>query len=210
MISDQLYGGSADDDLSSESSEPNEQIGSGSKLKKNKFIDRIAALVSKKLQPPIASNLWQNYNLNPPNASTLVTLDSTPALKFDNLLSNSKNDQFDQKRLLKFVPKSYKEKARLLLSKIEESPEQLTFSSDGVIYINKTSIPNSDIFYLFPYLFKSRHPQNLEGFEDFKNQINEMGLTHLTNASMHKSSISKIPIIDPSIEKNPNWWYLGP
>ena len=211
FFSDHLFGGGEfdDDNTSCSSSETNDQIGSGSKHK-TKFIEKIAALVSQKLQPPIATNAWQNYNLNPPNVSTLGIPDATPPLKFENSLSNSKNDKFDQKRLLKFVPSSFKEKARELLKKIDENPEQLTFSSDGVIYSNKTSIPNSDVFHLFPYLFKSRHPKHLEGFEDFVNQINETGLSHLIKASVPKSTITKVQDKELSTLSTPNWWYLGP
>ena len=193
-----------DDDSSSISD--NEQIGCGSK--NEKFIEKIASLVSQKLQPPIATTQWQNYNLNPPNVSTLATPDSTPALKFDNVLTNNKNDKFDQKRLLKFVPKPFKEKARQLLQKIEENPEQLNFSTDGIIYINKTSIPNSDVFHLFPYLFKSRHPKSLDGFEDLLSQIHEMGLSHLIKNPVFKSTITKTQEVVMS--SGPNWWYLGP
>ena len=176
------------------------------------------SLVSKKLQPntqpnaPIATSHWQNYNLNPPNTSFLSTPNSNPALKFDNTtIKNDKNDHFDQRRLLKFVPSQFKQKAKQLLEKIEENPEQLTFSADGIIYIDKTSIPNSDICHLFPYLFKLRHPKHLEGFDDFLNKINEMGLGHLTKQSSPKSSITRTQLNQQTkngVKKN--WWYLGP
>lgn len=186
------------------------QVGSGLK-NKSRFIDKIAKLVSEKLQPPMASNEWQNYNLNPPNVSTLATPNSTPALKFDHVLQQQRtNDKFDQKRLLRFVPTNFKEKARQLLEKIDENPEQLTFSSDGIIYVNKISIPDSDIFLWFPFLFKARHPKNLEGFEDFYNQIHELGLTHLIKSPVLKSSITKSQSHQINNTSSPNWWYLGP
>jgi hypothetical protein len=172
------------------------------------FIDKIATLVSKKLQPPIATSNWQNYNLNPPNSSNLAVPNSTPALKFDNtIIKNDKNDIFDQKRLLKFVPVPFKQKAKQLLETIEKNPEQLTFSSDGVIYIDKTSIPNSDICHLFPYLYKQKHPKNLEGFDDFLNKINQMGLSHLTKQRNLKKPLQ---IGEGSKQGKSNWWYLGP
>ena len=109
------------------------------------------------------------------------------------------------------MPNTFKEKARQLLKEIEENPDQLTFSSDGVIYCNKTSIPNSDVFHLFPYLFKSRRPKYLDGFEDFLNQIHEMGLSHLIKGSIPKSTISKAQEKEISISSSEgNWWYLGP
>ena len=208
LLLDELHGrgeNQTDDDSSSDS-EHMDQYGSG--LKKSQFIEKIASLVSQKLQPPIATTEWQNYNLNPPNVSILASTNSTPALKFENVISNNKNDKFDQKRLLKFVPSNFKEKARQLLEKIEQNPEQLNFSSDGIIYINKTSIPNSDVFHLFPYLFKARRPKSLDGFEDFLNQIHEMGLTHLIKSPISKSTITKTQ--EAVMSSGPNWWYLGP
>ena len=198
-----------DEDSSSNSdSDHINQFGSGSK--QNKFIEKIASLVSQKLQPPIATTEWQNYNLNPPNSTILATTNSTPTLKFENVLTANKNDKFDQKRLLKFVPSNFKEKARQLLEHIEQNPEQLNFSTDGIIYINKTSIPNSDIFHLFPYLFKARRPKALDGFEDFLSQIDEMGLTHLIKNPSSKSTITKTQKVEMSTASAPNWWYLGP
>ena len=70
------------------------------------------------------------------------------------------------------------------------------------------SIPNSDVFHLFPYLFKSRHPKKLEGFEDFIGQIHEMGLSHLIKGPTYKTTISNTK--DAVMSSAPNWWYLGP
>lgn len=212
LFSDEQEGGGQnvdDDDSSSNSDTDFYQIGSGSNNKK-KFINKIALLVSKTLQPPLATTEWQNYNLNPPNVSTLAIPNSTPAFKFDNVLNNDKSDKFDHKRLLKFVPSNFRGKAKQLLEKIDENPEQLTFSTDGVIYINKVSIPDSDIFHLFPYLFKAKHPKNLEGFQDFINQIHELGLSHLIKSPVLKSSISKRQATEIDNPSTPNWWYLGP
>ena len=56
---------------------------------------------------------------------------------------------------------------------------ELTWSSTGIIYVDETSIPNSNIFELFPYLFRAKRPKGLIGFEDFCDKIVEMGLVRL-------------------------------
>jgi hypothetical protein len=214
LFPDQLHGGGQQIDEDSTSSTGDSellcQIGSGGSKQDPSFIEKVASLVSKKLQPSMASNEWQNYNLNPPNVSTLATPNTLPQLKFENVLQNQKNDKFDQKRLLKFVPTQFKEKARQLLDKISENPEQLDFSTDGIIYIDKTSIPNSDVFHLFPYLFKTRRPQNLEGFADLLNQIQHLGLSHLIKNTKPQTLTNSLSLTTNIAQEKTNWWYLGP
>ncbi len=68
--------------------------------------------------------------------------------------------------------------------------------------MDQTSIPESNIYQLFPYLFKMKHPKGLCGFEDFQKKISEMGLDHLIikrfKPQGNKSNdATKI-----------NWWFL--
>ena len=160
--------------------------------------------MSKKIQQnPVISNEVQHFNLQPPSTTLLTTPNSTPALKFDHkIIENDKNDSFDEKRLLKFVPKDFKLKASL----------EITFSSDGTIFIDQTSIAESNIYTFFPFLFKSRRPKNLHGFDDFLRKIYEMGLTHLIKGPVYKSHVKTkiLPLTSSSSNVKSNWWYLGP
>ena len=206
-----------DDDSNSNSSSSSDtsiQIGNGVNLDDDSFIGKLALLVSKKIQQnPVIPNEVQHFNLQPPSTTLLTTPNSTPALKFDHkIVENDKNDSFDEKRLLKFVPKDFKSKARLIIKKFNENPEEITFSSDGTIFIAQTSIAESNIYTYFPFLFKSRRPKTLHGFDDFLRKINEMGLSHLIKGPVYKSHVktNKPSLTSTSPNVKSNWWYLGP
>ena len=106
---------------------------------------------------------------------------------------------------MKLVPLRYRKQAEVLLQTFNNRGNELTWNSDGVIFIDQTSIPQSDIFKLFPYLFKTKRPKNLEGFDDFVQKLDFMGLTHLIAVKPKK--ITNL-ISSPSKNRSQNWWYL--
>jgi hypothetical protein len=73
------------------------------------------------------------------------------------------------------------------------------------------SIPNSDIFVYFPYIFKAKRRKDLPGFQDFVQKIIDMGLSDLiykkeTNYYLTKKTKPKE---ESSAEKKSiNWWFL--
>jgi hypothetical protein len=109
----------------------------------------------------------------------------------------------DEQRLLKLIPARHRKQASTLLNQFNKRGNELTWNSDGVILIDQTSIPNSDIYLLFPYLFKMKHPKNLTGFEDFQKKIYEMGLDHLIVKRYKPVKENKKTSNEPL-----NWWYL--
>ena len=120
-------------------------------------------------------------------------------------LKNDENDSFDEKRLIRLIPSRHKKQATILLQEFNDRGNELTWNSDGVIFIDQVGIPESDIFVLFPYLFKARHPKSLNGFEDFVKKIQDMGLDHLTMKKSRHQSSPKLSVQTTS----ENWWYLG-
>ena len=111
--------------------------------------------------------------------------------------------------LLKFVPRNYKEKAKTLLQIFDDRPNELTWDNSGVIWIDQVAIPNSNIYSLFPYLFRRKIPKDVlaKGFQDFVQKLNQMNLGHLLNCK----KISENPIIPnaSSNRKPTKWWYLN-
>lgn len=114
--------------------------------------------------------------------------------------------------MLKSIPTKYRRQAAALLSQFNERGNELTWNSDGIIFIDQTAIPQSDIFVLFPYLFKFKHPKNLQGYSDFAQKIKEMGLEHLilrrtfSKESKQNITMQQTPKNETSSE---NWWFLG-
>ena len=102
------------------------------------------------------------------------------------------------------LPK-YRRQAATLLHQFDTRGNELTWNSNGTIFIDQTSIPNSDIYVLFPYLFKQKHPKHLSGFDDFINKIKDMGLDHLILQRPPK--VDKVAFSNSKSE--PKWWYLG-
>ncbi len=112
-------------------------------------------------------------------------------------------------KLLKTVPPRYQRQASVLIKQFENRGNELTWNSDGIIFIDQTSIPESNIFVLFPYLFKHKHPKTLIGFEDFVQKIDDMGLTHLILPKYHRrKKMSGSKPIEKTEKSSTNWWFL--
>jgi hypothetical protein len=153
-------------------------------------VNRIAFLVSKKIQPRQPGALWNNFNLTPPSTSVVVNpnTESSSAVHYDNpIRKNDFNDIFDEKRLLRLTPKKFRKNGEELLKQFVSRGSELNWDSSGTIYIDGTSIPESDIFILFPCLFRSKKPKKLEGFVEFFNKIIEMGLSDLLSQKVLKA-----------------------
>jgi hypothetical protein len=127
-------------------------------------------------------------------------------------MPNFKQNFLDEKRLLNLTPRKYRQKASELLKEFSARGHELTWSTDGLIYIDQVSIPSTDIYVLFPYLFRAKRPKNLMGFDDFVEKINCMGLNHLIYQkpkfyNCSKSSAKKnVPTTKTNDETN--WWFL--
>lgn len=107
-----------------------------------------------------------------------------------------------------------KKNAKKLLRAFEERPNELTWSSDGIIYIDQVSVPRSNIFTLFPMLFKKTRNSNLIGEEDFVQKIKEMNLTYLIEKDSKVSNQAgkgiKTKDAKNSTLSSGDWWYIGP
>jgi hypothetical protein len=106
---------------------------------------------------------------------------------------------------LKTIPFRHRRQASTLIKQFENRGNELTWNSDGVVFIDQVSIPDSDIFTLFPYLFKHKHPKTLIGFEDFVAKLQVMGLSHLIVA---KQNSFKKQRDQNQTSSNINWWFL--
>lgn len=207
-----------------------DQSGAGQFTSLSNFnLDYLATLVAKKItkeeenskptpRPTIIN--WQSYEKSQPTNAVTFDEVNVPPLPYDqNVVKSDLNDSMDVRRVLSLVPKKSRANAVKLLDSFEHRPEEMTFSSSGVIYANQNSIPNSNIFKFFPLLFKKKRP-NLPGFLDFVNQIEQMGLAHLiVYQPKHVDTNALVPFQAPKVkshmtkeshEKPKNWWYIGP
>jgi len=174
-----------------------------SKLKNDSaLIDKIANIVVGKISS-------STIDLNPSapiieSSSSNIDLNVLP---YDNIVKkNDEADVFDENRLVGLVPNNQKKKAKELLKQIDENGHLITFNSSGVLFLNGISIPNSNIFEIFPMLFKISKPSNTPGLLDIIKQIDSMKLSYLI---VTKSKEPKKNQKEENMKISENFWYLG-
>ena len=204
------------------------QSGEGSGLKNQKLNDSdnsdseddiydvIANRLAKKLQKTKANQFEPQQTSSPLNIE-VSSPNTAPPIPFSNPIKKSdENDKFDEKQLLLLIPKGKKKNAKSLLSEFDKRPNELTWNSDGVVFIDQVAVPRSNIYTIFPMLFKKRVESNLIGLADFLKKLEEMKLTFL----LHKTSENEEAVgkgstnATSSTQNQPKsstpWWYIGP
>jgi hypothetical protein len=109
-----------------------------------------------------------------------------------------------------------KRNAKNLLKEFDKRANELTWNSEGVIFIDQVGIPGSNMFKIYPLLFtKTTKTHNLTGLEDLRAKIQEMGLgDYLTKKTIQQFSGSGRQSTKKSTLKanlsSDAWWYIGP
>ena len=179
-------------------------------------LHQIAELVVKSLVPA-ALTQFQNYNLSPPAQVITENPDTRPQLTFG--ISHQKddlNDSFDEAHLLKTVPVKFRRLGQILLKEFNGQANQITWTPDGSLLIDEVSIPKSNIFVIFPLLFKAAKPRyHVPGFDELLLKLDEMGLTHLIKSKRSKGLGQKLTSAQSKSnsnlpKQNSKWWYIGP
>ena len=126
------------------------------------------------------------------------------------------NDEFDNERLINSVPDMFKNRAKTLLNSLLQFSNDLTFKADGTIFIDQTSLPLSNIFKIFPFLFKPvKSAESVPFLLQVATKIASLGLGHLIRKKLTQGLIRKKVILDQDklymqIKSSKHWWYLGP
>ena len=182
----------------------------------------IADLVAEKLGSNVPA--YQNFNLGPPAPIISANPDTKPQGSFEvNKTKDDLNSKFDEKELLKCVPPTSRRLAQILLEQFNLRGNELTWMPDGTILIDETSIPKSNIFIIFPLLFKaSKKSSKPPGYFEFIEKLNQMGLDHLVKTKLSKaekrpinhqrqqnSTDGNISEENSTPSKREKWWYLG-
>ena len=116
--------------------------------------------------------------------------------------------------LLEKVSKKNVEKAAKLLEGFDEDPNAITWDSDGVVYINGSSLAGSNMFLLLPELFKLSPNKKLPGFFELVSEIASLGLGNFISKKMLRGLQRVKPILNQKtiyedIKKSDNWWFIG-
>jgi hypothetical protein len=132
---------------------------------------------------------------------------------------DDENSSAAEDYLLKSVPPRFREKTKQIINICNKSPQQLTWSRAGQIYINQQSVPLANIYKLLPAIFKPTSvTKQLPGFDELVTQIATMGFAHLMNPKLTrglrrkpKSKIENENELYADIQKlDKKWYYIGP
>jgi hypothetical protein len=126
------------------------------------------------------------------------------------------NDDFDIKKLLDIIPAENLEKAETLIKKLENFPNEITWDSAGTIFIDQKSLPESNIYDIFPKLFrKVANINKILHLKEVASKIASLGFGYLINSRLTSGLNRKKPLanfdeLHTKTKTNLNWWYLGP
>jgi hypothetical protein len=105
-----------------------------------------------------------------------------------------------------------------LLEEFDKRGNELTWNTNGTIFIDEVAIPGSNLFTLFPLLFKLKRSEKLIGLSELIEKINDMGLSPYI-VEKKSFNIAKQPEIMTEKKKvlsghgqsdDLPWYYLGP
>lgn len=123
-------------------------------------------------------------------------------------------DKFDINKLINSVPQAYKQRAKSLTSHFQQCPLEIDFDANGLLILDGTSIPNSNIFKIFPELFIKKLKKPLPGKNELVTKIASKGWGNLIvkgiarglkrprNYKLHSETES-------SLKEFKNWWYMS-
>lgn len=210
---------------SEESSEPNYNrtlIGGGLTKKQKSLhlepqhLKQIAHLVKKEIfsiKPVPTITTWRNYDRAEPTVTSVGYPQVIPLNYAVEIEKSNLNDKYDEKKLLSKVPREHIRNALELLKAFEDQPNEISFDSQGTIFINEESIPESNIYKFFPLLFRKRKPKSFTGYQDFVEKLLDMGLGHYIKYPINDKKAAKM---DTLLKQELNldtsktqWWYLG-
>ncbi len=134
---------------------------------------------------------------------------------FTVIKKSDENDPIEEGLLLKNIPENNKNSARRILELFNDNSNNITFDLNGVVYVDKNSLPNSNIFSLLPELFKEKPDLNLPGFLELVSEIINLGHGYLLNKNYLKgilrlnNSGERDELHDYLKPDKSRWFYLG-
>jgi hypothetical protein len=81
-----------------------DQCGTGSSKSitpshEDEFVNKIAILVARKIQPRLPETIWNNFNLTSPNSSMIGPSNTNPPIHYNNTINkDDENDSYGKKK----------------------------------------------------------------------------------------------------------------
>jgi hypothetical protein len=84
------------------------QSGTGSSASmisnEDEFVNKIAILVTKKIQPRLPETIWNNFSLTSPNTSMIEPSNTSPPIHYNNTINKDDENDMYGKTLLEILP----------------------------------------------------------------------------------------------------------
>lgn len=161
------------------------------------------------MHPRAVNPNWKFYESATPASANVLPLSTPAQFDYSTAITKSRpHDTFDLKQALSKIPKVDREKAKKLLTEIEQRPTEINFDSKGTIFLDGESVPGN-FFHFLPLLYRKRAPKDLDGFDDFLAKLCSIGLRQFFTLGSKKISIDKE--LNRQINENKSakaWWVL--
>lgn len=187
----------------------------------NEIVNRVAERLEKKQTLSIPEQTGTGANDLISDNITNVQVQETrsdinKSLPGESISQKSKlNNEFSDEDLLKTVSVNIKPRAVKLLNALMNHADAITWTPEGTIFLNQQSLPNSNIYFLFPKLFQRvNHPEKVLHLLDLVTSIATLGFAHLINRSLTAGLSRRQKILDQKtilshINSGKHWWFLG-
>ena len=189
------------------------QVGQGSLTEE--ITSLIKKIIGKELEAKLSRQIGSGANDLAPQLPLEVEVnDHQPVSGEVNYSKSDQNSGISKHLLLEKVSRKNVEKAQKLLDAFDEDPNAITWDSNGVVYINGSSLAESNMFLLMPELFKLSPNKKLPGFLELVSEIASLGLGHLISKKMLRGLQRSKPILNQKtiyedLKKSDNWWFIG-
>lgn len=174
------------------------------------FLDKLASEVASKLSSQSA-NLFNKRELNNAPQFDLVQPSCLPPQNFGiPKIKDDFNDKFDEQRLIRLVSKNHRKSAKFVLDQLNERGAELSYDSQGTVYIDQISLPQANMFEIFPNLFKTyKKTSKIEGYQEVFKKLEVMGLRKFLGQQKRQNLKEKQ--VNETNSKNANhaWYYIG-
>lgn len=162
-------------------------------------------------------------NIEPPSLQVeqdipkLIDEPTSAPLSFNHTVhpkSKQSSPEGDQ-TLLNLLPARFKSRGEKLLSSLQEYPDSITWADSGFVTINHISIPNSNIYEIFPKLFKFiQNSDKVFGLPEVVTAIATLGFGSLINRKYLTGLLRPHKILNhesllEDTRNYKNWWFLG-
>jgi flagellar motor protein MotB len=217
-------------DSAEEPAEPETSLQTGAGALENS--NSISSDILKKIYDKIFREISSEFNLTPSNRNIQEGAgagDLMPELpeaipekepqinpvQSANFKKSQLHDEFDDQKLIELVPAGAKKRAGDLLKELKQFSSDISWTSNGVILIDQQSLPESNIFNLFPKLFKRlEFPDKVLYLDTVAAKIATLGLGRFINKRL-TLGLSRRKVIPEQgqylteIKQAKHWWFLG-